>query len=138
MSHRAIYAIVGSVLAVLLIVMLITYDYNRSNQEAEAKAQQLSTAFAKAGLRTPRDIEEVARVLGDDGGAVCASVQKGVALGIAKLNLSVGGAFYSRPVIADGRLATGLLLIVQTYCPEKVPDVQEWLDSQSFDTTVRY
>jgi hypothetical protein len=54
------------------------------------------------------------------------------------LNLSVGGAFYSRPVIADGRLATGLLLIVQTYCPEKVPDVQEWLDSQSFDTTVRY
>ncbi len=47
-------------------------------------------------------------------------------MGIAKLNLSVGGAFYTRPVIADGRVVKGLLVVVQTYCPEKVPDVQEF------------
>jgi hypothetical protein len=134
MSHRAIYWIVGGVMAVLLAVMLITFSYNRYNQEAQAKAEQLIANFEKAGLRSPKDPERVARVFGTNGGPVCASVDSGVALGIAKLNLSVGGAFYIRPIIADGRVGTGLLTIVQTYCPEKVPDVQEWLDSQHFET----
>jgi hypothetical protein len=136
-NHRTIYLIVGGVLAVLLIVMMITWTYNRSNEQAVAKAQQLITAFEKAGLRAPNSAEEVARVLGNDGGAVCASVHNGVALGIAKLNLSVGGAFYIRPVIADRKLATGLGLIVQTYCPEKIPSVQKFLDSQHFGNVVR-
>jgi hypothetical protein len=131
MSHRASYWIVGGVMAVLLVIMLVTYNYNRSNEQALAKAQQLNTAFEQAGLPT-RDPAEVARVFGTDGGAVCASVQNGVALGIAKLNLSVGGAFYTRAVIADKRLATGLLLVVQTYCPEKVPTAQEFIDAQQF------
>ena len=49
----------------------------------------------------------------------------------------MGGAFYSRPVIADRRVATGLLLVVQTYCPDKVPEVQQFLDSQTFAVVVR-
>ena len=75
MSHRAIYGIVGGVMAVLLVVMLITYNYNKANEEAVAKAQQLITNLEKAGLRAPRDPAEVARVFGTDGGAVCASVE---------------------------------------------------------------
>ena len=51
MSHRRIYWIVGGVLAVLLVVMLVRFNYNRSNEEAVAKAEQLITAFDKAGLR---------------------------------------------------------------------------------------
>jgi type II secretory pathway pseudopilin PulG len=137
MTHRAIYGIVGGILVVLLIVMLITYNYNKSNEEALAKAQQLITAFEEAGLRSPRDANEVARVFGTDGGAVCAAVRDGVALGIAKLNLSVGGAFYTRPIIADRRLATGLLIVVQTYCPEKIPDAEQFVNSQRFGTLVR-
>lgn len=135
-THRKIYWIVGGAMALLLVVMLVTYNYNRTNEQAVAKAQQLISAFEEAGLRTPSSADEVARVLGDDGGAVCASIQDGVALGIAKLNLSVGGAFYTRAVIADKRVATGLVLVVQTYCPEKVPTVQEFVDSQRFDTLV--
>jgi hypothetical protein len=137
MSHRAIYAIVGGVLGVLLIVMLVTYNYNKSNDEALAKATQLTTTLSQAGLPTPRDPAAVARVFGTDGGAVCASVQNGVALGIAKFNLSVGGEFYRRAVIADRRVAAGLLAVVKTYCPEKVPDVQQFIDSQHFETVVR-
>ena len=137
MSHRAIYLVVGGVMALLLVVMLITYNYNKNSEEALAKAEQLITAFDEAGLRTPADPNNVARVFGTDGGAVCASVQDGVALGIAKLNLSVGGEFYTRPVIKDRRLATGLLIVVQTYCPEKVPTLEEFFGRQRFDTTVR-
>jgi hypothetical protein len=137
MSHRAIYVIVGGVMTLLLVVMLVTYNYNKNTDEALAKAEQLIAALDQAGLRTPRDPNEVARVLGTDGGAVCASVEDGVALGIAKLNLSVGGAFYIRPVIADGRLRTALVIVVQTYCPEKVPTIEEFFDSQRFDSLVR-
>jgi type II secretory pathway pseudopilin PulG len=137
MSHRAIYLIVGGVMAALLVVMLITYNYNKNTEEAVAKAEQLITALDQAGLRAPRDPNEVARVFGDDGGAVCASARDGVALGIAKLNLSVGGAFYTRAVIADRRLATALVIVVQTYCPEKVPTLEEFFNGQRFDSLVR-
>ena len=74
MRHRTIYLIVGGVLAVLLVVMLVRFNYNRSNEEAVAKAEQLITAFDKAGLRTPADAQKVAKVLGTDGGTVCDSV----------------------------------------------------------------
>jgi hypothetical protein len=137
MSHRAIYWIVGGAMAVLLAVMLITFSYNRYNQEAQAKAEELITNFDKAGLRAPKDPERVAKVFGTNGGPVCASVGSGVAVGIAKLNLSVGGAFYTRPVIADGRVVKGLLVVVQTYCPEKVPEVQDLIDSQRFENVIR-
>ena len=137
MSHRAIYLIVGGVMTALLVVMLLTYNYNKDSEEALAKAEQFIVAMEGAGLPTPIHPENVARVFGNDGGAVCASVEDGVALGIAKLNLSVGGAFYTRAVIADKRLAAGLLIVVQTYCPEKVPTLEEFVNSQRFGTVVR-
>jgi hypothetical protein len=136
MSHRALYVSVAAVLGVLLVVMLVSYNYNKSNDEALAKAQQLSATLSQAGLPTPKDTTEVARVFGTDGGAVCASVENGVALGIAKFNLSVGGEFYRRAVVADRKVAAGLLAVVKTYCPEKVPDLQKWVDSQNFDALV--
>jgi hypothetical protein len=136
MSHRAIYVTVAAVLGVLLVVMLVTYNYNKSNDEALAKAQQLTTTLSQAGLPTPRDPAQVAKVLGTDGGEVCASVRDGLALGIAKFNLSVGGEFYRRAVIADRRVAAGVLAVVKTYCPDKVPTLQKFLD-QHFDTVVR-
>ncbi len=135
-SHRTVYLIVGGILAVLLVVMMVTWNYNRTSPEAIAKAQQLITTFDKAGLPTPTSAEEVARVFGTDGGSVCASVASGVGLGIAKLNLSVGGAFYTRAVIADKRLATGLLLVVQTYCPDKIATAQDFVDNQQFSSVV--
>jgi len=104
--------------------MLVSYNYNKSNDEALAKAQQLTTNLSQAGLPTPRDPASVARVFGTDGGAVCASVDNGVALGIAKFNLSVGSEFYRRAVVADHRVAAGLLAVVKTYCPDKVPTLQ--------------
>jgi hypothetical protein len=136
MSHRAIYGIVAAIFGVLLVVMLVTYTYDKSSEEALAKAQQLNTTLAQAGLPTPKDPASVAKVFGTDGGAVCASVQDGVALGIAKFNLSVGGEFYRRAVVTDHRVAAGLLAVVKTYCPDKVPTLQQFLD-QHFETVVR-
>ena len=61
MSHRAIYLIVGGIFAVLLVVMLVTFNYNRSNQEAVAKAEQLTAALDRRGS-VPADPRPVAKV----------------------------------------------------------------------------
>jgi hypothetical protein len=74
----------------------------------------------------------VADVLGTDGGTVCGSVGSGVGRGLAKLHLMVGGNFATRPVLNERRIGTGLLLVVQTYCPEKVPDAQQFIDNLQF------
>jgi len=128
-GNRTIYVIVGGVMALLLVVMLIAFGYNRSNEEALAKANQLITAFEEAGLTAPKDPQRVADVLGTDGGTVCGSVGSGVGRGIAKLHLMVGGSFATRPVINERRVGTGLLLTVKTYCPDKLPETQEFIDN---------
>ena len=107
-GHRKIYLIVGGVLAVLLVVMLVTYSYNRSNEEAVAKAEQLITAFDEAGLRAPKDPARGRQMSSVPTAELSAARSAdGVGRGIAKLNLSVGGAFYTRPVIADRRVGDG-------------------------------
>src|SRR3954453_13444991 len=98
-GNRTIYWIVAGVMAVLLVVMLITWRSNRADQEAMTKANQLISAFEGAGLTPPKDPARGAKVPGTDGGPVCGSVGSGVGRGIAKLNLMVGGAAGPRPVI---------------------------------------
>jgi hypothetical protein len=132
-SHRTIYWIVAGLMAALLVVMLITFRYNRANEEALTKANQLISAFQGAGLTAPKDPARVASVFGTDGGTVCGSVGSGVGRGIAKLNLMVGGTFATRPVINEAQIGTGLVLIVKTYCPQKLPETQQFVDNLRFN-----
>jgi hypothetical protein len=134
--ERTIYWIVGGIFGVLLIVMLVAWNYDRQNDEANAKAQQLIAAYEQAGLRAP-DQDEIARVLGDDGGQVCETADSELVQGYWKLRLMVGGEFYARPVRLDGRIREGLLLVVDVYCPEKRPDIEDLFEDWDFDDTVR-
>ena len=51
MSHRAIYGIVAAVFGVLLVVMLLTYNYNKSSDEALAKARLVRPDLVSAIVR---------------------------------------------------------------------------------------
>jgi hypothetical protein len=135
-SHRAIYWTVGGGLAVLLIVMLVGWNYDRQNDEADAKAQELIAAYEQAGLRAP-DQDQIARTLGDDGGQVCETADSELVQGYWKLRLMVGGEFYVRAVRLDGRIRQGLSLVVDVYCPEKRPDIEEFFEDWDFDDVVR-
>jgi hypothetical protein len=137
MSERAIYWIVGVILGVLLIVMLVAWEYDRSNEEAEEKAQQLIAAYEEAGLTPPAKPEMIARVLGDDGGVVCETAGDDLMEAHLKLRLGVGGEFYHRPVRVDEDTVKGLLLIVGIYCPDKLPDVEDFVDDLDFDDVIR-
>jgi hypothetical protein len=137
MSERAIYWVVGGIFGLLLVVMLAAWDYDRSNEEANQKALQLIAAYEAAGLRAPERPAMVARVLGDDGGWVCDAAGSDVLEGYWKQRLAVGGEFYFRPVKVDRRTIQGLLLTVQIYCPDKLPDVEEFVEDLDFDDVVR-
>jgi hypothetical protein len=134
--ERTIYWIVGGIFGVLLIVMLVAWNYDRQNDEANAKAQELIAAYEEAGLPTP-DQDQVARVLGDDGGQVCETADSELVQGYWKLRLMIGGEFYVRAAPLDGRIRDGLSLVVDVYCPDKRPDIEDFFEGWDFDDVVR-
>jgi hypothetical protein len=136
MSDRRIYWIVGAIFAVLLVVMLVGWNYDRQNAEADAKAQELIAAFEAAGLPAP-DQDQIARTLGDDGGQVCETADSELVQGYWKLRLLHGGEYYVRPVRLDGRFREGLSIVVDVYCPEKRPDIEDFFEDWTFYDTVR-
>jgi hypothetical protein len=134
--ERTIYWIVAGVFGVLLIVMLVAWNYDRQNEEANQKAQQLIAALEEAGLPAP-DQDQIARVLGDDGGQVCETADSELVQGYWKLRLMIGGEFYVRAAPLDGRIREGLSLVVDIYCPDKRPDIEDFFEGWDFEDVVR-
>ena len=135
-SRRGVYWAVGGVVAVLLVVLLVFWDYSRPSDTAQAKAQELVSAYAAAGLPTPANTDQVAEVLGEDGGQVCRAAGSPQQLGYLKTQYRVGGEFWFRPVVIDRQTVQGLALIVRTYCPGNLDRAQEFVDGLGYAPVV--
>jgi hypothetical protein len=135
-NHRTLYWTLGGVAVIFAIIGLFTYNGGPENRQAERKAQELTQKFEQAGLPVPAEQDLLVRLLGDDGGAVCANPAN--ALGKATLldQLTNGANVGRRPVIVDRRVLQGELLILQTYCPDKVKDYQDKIDDLKTDDTI--
>ncbi len=136
--HRGMFWAIGIGVVVLAVVGLITFGAQKSDQEAQQKAQELTQKFRAAGLPVPSDQEAIARQLGSDGGYVC--YDPGSALGRAILydQIANGADFVGRrPVIADTKILKGEVLILQTYCPDKLPQFQDRVGNLKTDDTVK-
>ena len=130
-------ALAAVVVVALVVVALLVRGERQTTTEAEQKAEQLLTALAAAGAPTPQ-VDQVVRVLGDDGGATCED--PGSALGRATLlGQLVNGAAGPgiRPVVADNRVVEGQLLIIQIYCPDELAGFQDLVDGLHLDDTVK-
>jgi hypothetical protein len=128
-NRLIVYGVLAVVVVTLAITGLVIYQSGQSSQDAEAKADQLIGQLQQSGLRTPAK-ETIVRVLGDDGGAVCAN--PGNALTKAALTAQLvngAGGPGTRPVIADSRFLQGELAIVSVYCPERLQEIQDFRDS---------
>lgn len=136
-EHRNLYLGVIAVLVLLLVVMLVTFDYSKQNAEADKKADQLIELYEAAGLPTPIDRNQVARVLGDDGAVVCEPIANGVDLGTLKTRLGVGGEFYFRSTDVDEDALAGLAAIVAVYCPQELPEIKDFLDGFDFEDVLK-
>ena len=136
-THIGVYIAAGAVFLLLCVAGLLTYRGAQKNQEAEAKAAQLSLELSKAGLRVPTP-GTIAGVLGDDGGAVCARPGDALARSTLYGMITNGAAGPGqRPVIADNNLLKGQLVIMKVYCPEHLQDVQQIADDLKTAQTVR-
>jgi hypothetical protein len=131
-TRRITYILVAGVILVLLVVALVAWNSNKQTQAAQQKADQLLATLNQAGLPTP-DKDQVVRVLGDDGGTVCAdprlALKKAIMYGLATNGAAGPGL---RPVIGDNLLVQGGLAVIKTYCPEKLPDFPQ--TAQEFKT----
>jgi hypothetical protein len=121
-TRRITYILVGGVILVLCVVGLVAWNSNKETQAAQQKADQLNVALAQAGLPTP-STDQVVRVLGDDGGTVCAdpnlALKKAIMYGLATNGAAGPGL---RPVIGDNRLVQAGLAVIKTYCPDQLPE----------------
>jgi hypothetical protein len=121
-TRRITYILVGGVILVLLVVALVAWNSNKETQAANQKADQLIATLNQAGLATP-DKDQIVRVLGDDGGTVCADPQlalkKTIMYGLATNGAAGPGL---RPVIGDNRLVQAGVAVIKTYCPDELPE----------------
>jgi hypothetical protein len=132
-----LYVLLGVVAVGLVIWGVSAYRGHQDTQAAQEKAQQLQDEFEAARLPTYPDTREVARTLGTDGGAVCDTPQT-LARSVLKLQLSNGAAGPGqRPVRVAAPTLKGELLIIKTYCPEKLGEFQKFVNDLNYSEVVR-
>ncbi|XVV08324.1 hypothetical protein ACQP2X_26125 [Actinoplanes sp. CA-131856] len=132
-SNTVTYIVLGIVFLALFGTALFAFGSAHESRQAEEKAQELQSQLSAAGMRVPTT-DQIVRVLGDDGGAVCDD--PGNALRRATLyGLLTNGAAGpgQRPVIADNRALQGQLIIIKVYCPQYIEDFQEVIDDLKLD-----
>ena len=135
-GDRLLYWIIGGAVLVLCIIGLLTYSAGQQNEQAEQLAAELTQKLEAAGFTAP-DQDILVRSLGDDGGAVCEDPAGALRVAILHDQLSNGASFVGRrPVIIDNRLVAGEALLLETYCPEELPEFLEKFNDLKFDDTI--
>lgn len=126
--HRfVLYGIVAAALVILLIVALLAWHSARSTRIAQTRADQLIAALRTVGARVPSR-DQVVRVLGDDGGAVCADPNGALNKAMLQAQLVNGaGGPGTRPVVANSNAVRGETLVITIYCPDKLAGFQQFV-----------
>jgi hypothetical protein len=128
-DRRIVYAVIAGALVILLVIALIFYRRAETSQEAQGKADQLIAALQEAGVRVVPSQEQLVRVLGNDGGAICKDPGSALrqALLFSQLTNGAGGPGI-RPVIVDSKIFKGELLVIEIYCPDELPGFQQMVE----------
>ena len=128
-QRSVLYIVVSVVLVILAVWAVLAFAQARNTKQAEEKAAQLTQVLEDAGATAPPP-EVIARVLGDDGGAVCANPNQALSRATLYGMLTTGaGGTGERPVIADNKVLRGQLAIIEVYCPDQLEDFQQFVDS---------
>ena len=127
-KHRFLtYGIVIAAVIVLIVAGLIAWRSARSDRIAQQNAALLSQLLVADGARVVPSQDQIVRVLGDDGGAVCADPQAALTRANLLAQLATGsGGTGSRPVSAGSTAVRGELLIISIYCPDELPAFQQF------------
>jgi hypothetical protein len=136
--NRFIYWTAIGILLVLVLIGLLTFRGAKDTRAANEKADQFISQLQSDGVERLPSKDQVVRVLGSDGGAVCED--PGNALGKATLfSMITNGAAGpgARPIVTDSRLINGQLAVIQVYCPDKLDDFKSYVDDLKYGDVVK-
>ncbi|MFD3707261.1 hypothetical protein ACFWUP_29345 [Nocardia sp. NPDC058658] len=132
-----IYLTAGVLLVVFMLTGLFTFTQIHRSGQVDAKAQQLHDNLAEAGLPAP-DAKVIADALGEDGGSVCQNPNDPMIKARYQSAITNGAAGPGqRPVIAPNQSAQAVSLTIQVYCPERLQDYIDHLDTLKLDDTTK-
>ncbi len=127
-ERGVIYIVTIVILVALTVIALLTFRVGRENAAAEEKATELTQALEDAGIRAP-STDQIVRVLGDDGGAVCENPNGALTRGLVLNELTNGAAGPGRrPILVEDRVLRSQLLIIRVYCPDELPNYEEFVE----------
>lgn len=123
-----LYSVIAGLVVVLAIAATVAWRGAKESREAEEKAARLTAALEEIGTTSPSQ-DRIVRVLGADGGPVCADPTGALnrATSLTQLSNGAGGPGI-RPIIADGKLVQGALAIITIYCPDKLSEFEQFVD----------
>ena len=123
-----LYSAIGVLLVVLAAIGMATWRGAQESRAAQEKADRLIAALSELGATAP-DRDQIVRVLGTDGGRVCADPSGALnrAAQLGGMSNGAGGPG-SRPIVADSRIVQGELAIITIYCPGELSEFQEFVD----------
>lgn len=137
-GDKFIYWCAGALVLILIVIGLVSYRGAKQDDEANQKADQLISVLQKAGVQRLPSQDQVARVLGTDGGSVCQDPGHGLRKATLFSMISNGAAGPGmRPIITDRRLLRGQLAVIAVYCPDELQDFQDFVDDLRTGNVVR-
>jgi len=123
-----LYSVVVVLLVILMVVAVVAWRGAKQTREAEQKADRLASALDEIGSHVPNR-DQLVRVLGTDGGPVCADPTGALSRAAYLTGLTNGaGGPGTRPIIADSKVVKGELAVITVYCPDKLSDFTEFVD----------
>jgi hypothetical protein len=114
------------------------YKQGVDNQIAHTKADQVTALFASHDLMVPVDHKTLIAVLGTNGGPVCDDPAGALTKALQDVQLANGaGNVGSRLTRASRNVVTGEALVLQVYCPQKLPGYEPYVNARHYYNVIR-
>ena len=128
---------IGIALVALAVLGIVVFKQGHDQRIARDRADHLVALYRSHDLAVPVSHKTIVRVFGTDGGAVCDNPNGSLTRAIQNQQLASGGNVGSRPIQADRRVVSGEELILQVYCPSKLPAYRQYVDSKRYGRVIR-
>jgi glutamate:GABA antiporter len=136
--HRAWTWGIAAALVILAIVLVPVFKQGKSTDLAKARANRVEALYAAHHLAVPVDDATLVKVLGTNGGPVCATPAGALTKALKDQQFYNGAANVgARPIRASAKIVQGEQLVLQVYCPEKLAAFNRYANGNRFYAVVR-